>query len=120
MDQRKRDLKNAYKCRTVIGGVYTIRCGATGEVWLRASADLQGTKNRFAFSLETGSCPEPCVADALRRYGPECLTIEVLEELEKGELQTDREFSGDIDTLLGLWREKTEKQEGGAANGTGT
>lgn len=102
----KKLLKEAYKNRVVIGGVYAIRCRTTGQTWLRASTDLQGSKNRFAFCVATNSHPESCVASAWKTYGAECFSFEVLEEIEKQELQTTQEFSQDVSTLLELWKEK--------------
>lgn len=102
----KRALKAQYKNRTVIGGVFCIRCDAAGGAWLRATTDLQGSQNRFAFSVSTDLCPEACMADAWKRHGAADFSFEVLETLEKKDTQTDREFSDDIAVLSQIWGEK--------------
>ncbi len=105
----KKALKAQYKNRTVIGGVFRIRCDAAGQAWLRATTDLQGSKNRFAFSISTDLCAESCMADAWKRHGAAAFSFEVLETLEKKETQTDREFSDDIAILNALWAEKLKE-----------
>ena len=44
--------------------------------------------------------------DAWAQYGPAAFTLEVLEELEQKETQTEREFAEDIAVLRELWAEK--------------
>ena len=106
----KKALKAQYKSRKVIGGVYGIRCAAENALWLRATTDLAGAENRFAFSVMTNLCPEPIMAKAWKTHGAAAFSLEILETLQKQESQTDREFAQDIDTLLALWAEKTNTQ----------
>lgn len=105
----RKELKNSYKEKREIGGVYLITCSGSGRVWLKAAQNLQGKINRFNFSVSTGMCPESDMREAWEEYGPQAFSLSVLEELQKGETQTDREFSDDIDTLLGIWAEKYGK-----------
>lgn len=109
----KKALKAQYKNRMVVGGVFCIRCEAAGEAWIRATTDMQGSKNRFAFSSSTNFCPEACMAQAWKQYGASAFSFEVLEEIEKKEAQTDREFSDDVAILLELWSEKLKGQTKG-------
>lgn len=102
----KKALKAQYKNRTVVGGVFCIRCAPADEAWLRSTTDMQGARNRFTFSVSTNFCPEPCMAEAWARYGASAFSFEALETLEKKDAQTDREFSDDIAVLLQLWTEK--------------
>ncbi len=102
----KKALKAQYKNRTVVGGVFCIRCAPANEVWLRATTNMQGDKNRFAFSVSTNFHPEPCMAGAWVRHGAEAFSFEVLETLKKKDTQTDREFAEDVAVLLQLWTEK--------------
>ena len=102
----KKALKEQYKARVVTGGVFGIRCGAEDALWLRATTDVTGAKNRFAFSVMTNYCPEPIMAQAWKKHGAQAFSFEVFETLEKKETQSDREFAQDIDTLLALWTEK--------------
>ena len=44
----------------------------------------------------------------LNDYGAASFSFAVLEELQKNETQTDREFAEDVQTLFELWQEKRE------------
>jgi len=102
----KKDLKEQYKNRVITGGVYCVKCSGTDHLWLRATTDMQGSKNRFAFSVSTNSCPEMCMIEAWKQFGATTFSFEILEKIEKKETQTTREFSDDVNTLLELWNEK--------------
>ena len=40
------------------------------------------------------------------QYGADSFSLNILEEITKGENQTDQEFSEDIALLLEIWNEK--------------
>jgi len=107
----KKALKEQYKNRVLVGGVYRIQCNANDAFWVRAAIDLQGSKNRFQFSLSMDSSPEPCMAEAWNQFGKSSFSYEILEELQKKELQTEGEFAEDINILLEIWTDKLS--EGG-------
>ena len=107
----KKALKAQYKNRTVIGGVFIIRCAADDAAWLRSTTDIQGSKNRFTFSVSTHFCPEICMAKAWKQHGASAFSLEILEEIKKKEEQTDREFSDDVAILLQMWCEKLQMEE---------
>jgi len=106
----RKALKEQYKSRVVIGGVYRIKCSGIRAKWLRATTDMKGAANRYQFLFTSGTCPEPCMAEAWKQYGPSSFSFEVMEELQKKETQTDREFSDDVNTLLELWLEKQNQE----------
>lgn len=108
MDKSSRKaLKEQYQNRKIVGGVYCIKCMDRDEVWFRATEDIQGAKNRFQFFVSTDSCPEPCMKEAWKDSGASGFSFEIIEEIERKETQTDREFSDDVNTLLELWLEKS-------------
>lgn len=107
----KKELKDQYKNRVLTGGIYRIQCSGDESYWLRTSLDMQGSRNRFAFSKSTDSCPELCMLKAWKLYGESAFSFEIVEELEKKETQTQRQFSDDINTLLQLWNEKPMEGE---------
>ncbi|WP_304509500.1 GIY-YIG nuclease family protein [Anaerotignum sp.] len=101
-----KSLKEQYKNRALIGGVYCVKCNDTMKPWVRATTDLQRSKNRFLFSISMNSAPEPCMHDAWNEFGGSAFSFEILEEIQKKKTQTDNEFSEDVDTLLEIWTEK--------------
>lgn len=112
MDKDKRKaLQNAYKNRSVVGGVYCVKCSGNGRIWLRSTTDMEGAKNRVLFSLKMKGAPEPSMLRECSEYGWESFSFAVIEELKKKEDQTDKEFADDIATLLEIWTEKYERGE---------
>jgi hypothetical protein len=107
----KKELQAQYKERKVIGGVYTIRNTSNNKLLLEAATDLQGSKNRFDFAKSTGSCVNTKLYADWAKQGSGDFVLEVLEELEKGETQTDKEFKADVDLLREMWLEKLSGSE---------
>jgi len=95
-----------YKERKVTGGIYAIKNSVTGKLLLLSTCDLQGSQNRFLFSQKTGSCINIKLQDDYSKYGADAFVFEVLEDLEKKETQTAKEFTEDMKILLELWTEK--------------
>ncbi len=104
----KRELKENYKNRKVTGGIYCITCVGNHRRWMKSTRNIEGERNRYHFFLSTNSCPEPGMLKEWNQYGAESFSFTVLEEIEKGETQTDREFAEDIAVLLQMWTEKLE------------
>ena len=99
-------MTKAYKAREVIGGVYAITNTQTGEKLIESSLNLQGSRNRFDFSQNTGSCIYKKIQADWDRYGADAFAFEVLEELVKSDTQTDEQFAEDVETLKELWLSK--------------
>lgn len=95
-----------YKERKVIGGVFIIKNTQNGQIMLEASANLQGSKNRFEFVKQTGVGFNLRMRNDWNKYGSSAFTFEVLEELEKKETQTEAEFHEDLELLKEVWMEK--------------
>jgi len=98
----------AYMEKKKVGGIYAVRNSVTGKALLGAATDMAGFRNRFSFSLATGSCIHPKLEADWKELGGTSFVLEVLETLEKKETQTDREFADDIAVLKDLWLEKTD------------
>lgn len=108
----RKALKEQYKNRTIVGGIYCITCSGDSKSWIRATTDMQGAKNRFAFSVSVNSCPETGMLSAWNQFGASAFSFKVLEEMKKKELQTDCEFLQDVNTLLEMWTEKSGEEGG--------
>ncbi len=110
MEIDKKELREKYKNRICTGGVYCIKCKGNSDYWLRSATDLQGAKNRFEFSVKTNSCLDLHMKKDWALFGPESFVFDVLEEIQKKETQTNKEFASDVAVLLELWLEKTKEE----------
>ena len=95
-----------YKERKKLGGVYAIKNTIKDKMLLEATADLSSSKNRFEFAKKTGSCVDLKLKKDWDEQRGAGFVFEVLEELEKGDAQTDAQFSADVKLLKELWVEK--------------
>lgn len=102
----KKALTLAYKERKVIGGVYRIVNNKNSNAILASTADLHGMQSRFDFAQKTGSCIHFKLQKDWAEFGPSAFEFETLEELEKKEDQTPKEFQEDLKVLEEMWREK--------------
>lgn len=82
------------KKRTGVAGIYAVRCGTIGEVWVGQTFDLDKVQSQVWFSLRTGSHINRGLQRAWSTYGEAALSFETLERLEEEELPYVR------DTLL--------------------
>ena len=102
----KKELINQYKFRVQIGGVYVIKNLTLNKWYVDATTDLEASKNRFKFF---GSTQMNVERDYKTQNG-KGFVFEVLEELKKGENQTDNEFKDDLTVLKDIWLEKLKDQ----------
>lgn len=103
MDKR-RELRNQYRERRALGGVYVITNTANGKYLLAHTPDLASARNRFAFAVTTGSAVHPRMREDWGTFGGGAFALEVLEELEQGQEQTRAAFIEDLKTLEQLRR----------------
>ena len=108
--QNKKDLIAAYKQRAQIGGIYAVTNTQTGKSLVLASADIGGIRKRYEFAEMTGGCFHPKLQQDVNQYGSGVFAFTVLEEMEKKQTQTDREFMDDLEVLLTLQLEKYEPE----------
>lgn len=108
--ERKRALLAEYKARPLTGGVCAIRNTATGRILLSGAVNADGYRNRFEFSVSSGSCVQPALSDDWAEYGAGSFAFQILEELKKTPEQSDKAFQKDLETLTEIWREKLEKE----------
>ena len=109
--QNKKDLIAAYKQRPQIGGIYAVTNKETGKSLVLASADIGGIRKRYEFAEATGGCFHPKLQQDVNRFGAGAFSFAVLEEMEKKNTQTDREFAEDLDVLLSMWLEKYDPEK---------
>ncbi len=102
----KKQARAAYKERVILGGVYAITNTATGRRLVETTQSLAASRNRFEFSRTTGLAVTLKLQHDWNTYGAESFVFEVLDELKKGDAQTQREFINDLKLLRESWLEK--------------
>ena len=102
----KKELQTQYKEREVIGGVYAIRNTLNNRLYLDATLDLRGSKNRFEFAKDTGSCVYPKLQDDWTKQDGRHFEFQVLEELKREPTQSDAEFKADIELIKQICLER--------------
>lgn len=107
-NQKKKELQSMYKERKVTGGICAVKNSANGKLLLSAVANLQGYKNRFEFAKITNVSIDKRIEKDWIEFGKEVFELQVLEELDKKETQTSKEFNDDIETLKEMWLEKLD------------
>jgi len=110
-NDRKKELQSLYKERKAVGGVYLIRNIQNKKIFLDATLNLQGIKNRFEFAQKTGSCVYTKLQKDWSEQGGGQFAFESLEELVKSDSQTQTEFKSDVELLKEIWREKLSDEE---------
>lgn len=99
----KKEAKSAYKLSKKVGAVVAYKNLETNERYIDIAPDSAGVKNRFEFAKKTKIGLPYAIEKAAKTADFE---LEVLEELEKDELQTTKEFKEDLKTLKEIWLEK--------------
>jgi hypothetical protein len=109
MDREKRkELTNSYTSRKKTGAVIAICCEASGKRLLISVPDLKGYENRFLFSQQIDSPVHEKLRKDWSQFGAGSFTLDVLETLEKGEDQTDRDFGESLKILLEIHMDKLD------------
>ncbi len=106
MSDSKKALKEAYKNRKITGCVYIVRNARNGRYYLNYSDVGAAPANSFALSVSAGSPFKPGMAADWKEHGAQAFVLEILEEMEKKEAQSPREFAGELAVLADLWAEK--------------
>lgn len=102
----KKELIARYKQRPITGGVFRIVNTKTGKYLLASDIDIRGSRNRFNFSVSTGSCVQMKLQKDWDDFGAGAFVFEILEELEKNSEQELNAFREDLNLLEEMWREK--------------
>ena len=111
MNNTRKEILAQYKEREIIGCVYLIRNTLNNRVLLDTSADINSIRNRFEFAQKTGSCVVPKLQEDWSEHGSGAFSFEVLDELKRGENQTDAQFKDELGLLKDMWSEKLANEE---------
>ncbi|MDR2708731.1 MAG: GIY-YIG nuclease family protein [Elusimicrobiota bacterium] len=109
--QDRKKLLADYKQQPKICGICAIKNMSNGKMWIETTLNMEGRRNRFEFIKSTNSGVPPLLRDDWQTYGPQAFCFEVLEELKRGETQTDAEFAEDLKVLKEMWVAKFKAQD---------
>jgi hypothetical protein len=105
---RRKTLKNEYKQRKIIGGIYRVTNTRNGMYLLDYATNLQAKQNAFDFMASSGSCFDYRLKKDLETFGGKVFVFEILETLEKKKEQSQDEFLDDLKMLEQMWSEKLD------------
>ena len=94
----------AYKERKVVGGIYAVRCEASGETWVGQWPDIETIQTRLWFTLRHGAVPHKGLLAAWREHGEARFSFEILEKLEEAPSAYLR--AANLKARAAFWREK--------------
>ena len=103
MNRRKEIIKE-YKERKLLGGVYKITNTLNEKYLINHVANLKRVQNQFQFAINTGGAIDPRVRKDWEEQGAKTFKLEILEELEQREDQTQAQFMDELKTLEQLHR----------------
>ena len=72
----------AFRERKSVAGVFSVRCAATGQVWVGRAPNVGSIWNRLSFSLRQGANPNRSLQEAWREHGPEVFIFEIVETID--------------------------------------
>lgn len=82
----RKALTRAYKERSVPVGVFAVTCTASGEVWVKASRNLDNQANRVWVTLRFGGHPNRTLQAAWTAHGEAAFEYRLLETLDDPDL----------------------------------
>lgn len=82
---QKRMARAAYKERRQSAGIYAVRCTASGQAWIGATANLDSIQNRIWFTLRLGGSLNSDLQRAWNNHGGDSFGFDILERLEDDE-----------------------------------
>jgi hypothetical protein len=108
---RRKEISNEYKARSLNGGVYIITNTVNGKHLIGYAADLKSMQNRFQFAATTGSAVHTKLKTDWDKYGSQAFVFRVLEELEQKSDQSQAEFMAELQTLEQLCRANLDESK---------
>ncbi|MFD0670308.1 GIY-YIG nuclease family protein [Cohnella sp. GCM10027633] len=111
--QKKKELSAAYAQSPRAMGIYQIRNTENGKVLVDGTLDLEGARNRFAFSRQTNMNSVFEYKDDWQTFGSSAFVFEELDRIApREELAGDpnerKIYKQDVDALLELWLDKLQ------------
>ncbi|KQW57337.1 GIY-YIG nuclease family protein [Variovorax sp. Root411] len=105
--ENRRALSRQYKETARPAGVFVIRNGLNGRVYMAGSLDVEGAMNRARFELNMRSHRNKALGQDWIAHGADRFTFEVIDRVKESE---DPAFdrAAELEKLLALWREELQ------------
>lgn len=104
----KKEIKEAYKQRKIIGGIYRVTNTRDGMYLFNYSPNIQAKQNAFDFAVSSNMVYDNRLRKDWEALGGVGFKFEVLEILEKKKDQTQEQFIEDLKALAEMWDEKLD------------
>jgi hypothetical protein len=100
----KKAARAAYREHKSIAGIYAVRCGATGQIWVGHTPTLDAVQNRLWFTLRQKGHPDAALQRAWNEQSGAGFAFEELERVKDDDLS----FTGDgaLKERAAAWRQK--------------
>lgn len=82
MTNERKDAVRAYKQRKTRRGIFSVRCAATGEVWVGSSPNLDSVQNSLWFTLRYGHHRNTRLQAAWNAHGASSFQLTTVQELD--------------------------------------
>ncbi len=109
--ERKREIVNEYKQRKTTGGVYKVTNTVNGRYMIKAEIDLQSFQNRFNFAMRMNTCLHQKMQKDHKEVGSGAFALEILEETEKKEEESNMGFKDRLKRMEEAWAEKFDPEK---------
>ncbi len=104
-EERRRDLRRAYRERRPAAGVYCVRNTRNGKVLLGSRLNLDGALNTHRFMLAHGSHRNARLQREWDEHGPEAFSFEVLEVVRPSD-EPGFDLEAELALLEQVWLEE--------------
>ncbi|WP_083180116.1 GIY-YIG nuclease family protein [Paenibacillus yonginensis] len=110
--QRKKELASQYTQTFRRMGIYQIRNTVNGKRLVASAMDLDGARNRLAFTQQNNVNSMGALQQDWNRYGGASFVFEELDEIKPEEDFADaaglEKYKGELEALLEMWIEKLQ------------
>lgn len=111
--QKKKELAAAFAKSFRPMGIFQLRNTGNGKIFVGAAMDLDGMRNRIAFSAGQHEAPFNELKEEWARFGPDSFVYEILDQLKpQTDSPADRaelaQLKAELDALLELWLDKLQ------------
>jgi len=107
MIKTRKELKNEYKQKKSVMGIFQIKNRINSKIFVGSSTDLKAIWNRYKMQLKFGNHPNKAFQKEWKEYGEDDFTYEILAEL-KQEDGKEVDYNKELQELEKLFLDEPE------------